>query len=118
MSVDRPGWHQRLGLADLEARRLERTLWIVVVVALVGDVVTTFVGLHLGLRESNPVARSAIDGWGLAGMLGLKAMAVGVALACRPLLEQSYRPIIPSALALPWMVAVVSNLLLITATVS
>ena len=117
MSVDRSTLVHRLGLEGVDARRLEGVLWVGVASALVGDVVTTFVGLHLGLHESNPVARSAIEGWGLYGMLGLKGLAVGVALLCRPLLAGPYRPIIPAALAVPWLLAVVNNVVLILATV-
>ncbi|WIV68096.1 DUF5658 family protein [Natrialbaceae archaeon AArc-T1-2] len=117
MSVDDANWVRRLddgfdGMTDLEWY-----LWLLVAISLVGDVVTTFVGLHLGLAESNPIARAAIDGWGLAGMLALKAGAVGVGLACRSLLEPAYRPIVPAGLALPWLVAVVVNMTLISTVV-
>lgn len=96
---------------------LERALWVLVGVSLVGDVVTTFVGLHLGLAESNPIARSAIEGYGLIGMLVLKAFAIGVALGCRRLLVQEYRPIVPAGLAAPWTLAVVINLYMISTVV-
>ncbi len=96
---------------------LERGFWVLVVLSLIGDIVTTFVGLHLGLAESNPVARSAIDGYGLLGMVGLKAFAVGVALACRPLLPATYRPLIPAGLAIPWTIAVCINLYMISTVV-
>ena len=99
-----------------EATQLEQLLWIVVAVSLVGDVVTTFVGLHLGFHEANPIARSAIDGWGLFGMLALKGGAVAVALCCRPLLDVGYRPIIPAALAIPWTAATAINLVVISMT--
>ena len=117
MSTDGVSWNRYLedgleGMSDLEVG-----LWVVVAASLVGDVVTTFVGLHLGLAESNPIARSAIEGWGLLGMLALKAFAVGVALCCRPLLPRAYRPIIPAGLALPWAVAVVINLYMISSVV-
>ncbi|NKE35724.1 hypothetical protein GWG54_07805 [Natronococcus sp. JC468] len=91
-------------------RALERALWVLVVLSLVGDVVTTFVGLRIGLAESNPLARSVIYSHGLIGMLGLKGAAVGVGLACRPLLPSAYRAIVPAGLALPWAVAVGINL--------
>ncbi|APW99779.1 hypothetical protein CHINAEXTREME_19275 [Halobiforma lacisalsi AJ5] len=97
--------------------RLERGLWVLVALSLVGDIATTFVGLHLGLTESNPVANSAIDGYGLGGMLALKAAAVGVGLACRPLLPRPYRSIVPAGLALPWTVATMLNLALIATVV-
>ncbi|MDQ2051443.1 DUF5658 family protein [Natronolimnohabitans sp. A-GB9] len=102
---------------DLSPATLERALWVLVGLSLVGDVVTTFVGLHLGLAESNPVARSAIDGYGLAGMLVLKGLAIGVGLLCRPLLPAAYRPIVPAGLALPWTAAVLINLYMISTVV-
>lgn len=117
MSTDGVNWNRYLeagleGMSDLEG-----VLWVVVAIALVGDVVTTFVGLGLGLAESNPIARGAIEGWGLLGMLTLKAFAVGVALCCRPLLPRAYRPVIPAGLALPWVIAVVINLVMISTVV-
>ncbi|WP_247731289.1 DUF5658 family protein [Halovivax limisalsi] len=93
-----------------DASETERLLWVLVAVALMGDVATTLVGLELGLAESNPIARSAIDGWGVLGMLTLKAGAIGVAIACRPFVDAAYRPIVPAALAIPWGAAVVVNL--------
>ncbi|MCU4925232.1 DUF5658 family protein [Halobacteria archaeon AArc-dxtr1] len=102
---------------ELSAVDLERQLWVVVALALLGDVITTFVGLHLGLGESNPITRSAIEAYGLIGMLGLKAVAIGIGVACRPALSQAYRPIIPAGLALPWVVAVGVNLYMISTVV-
>ncbi|WP_254769502.1 DUF5658 family protein [Salinilacihabitans rarus] len=93
----------------------ERGLWLLVAVALAGDVVTTFLGLRLGLAESNPIARGAIDGWGMAGMFALKGLAVAVAVACRPILDREYRPIVPAALALPWLFAALVNVYSISA---
>lgn len=118
MSSDGVHWHQRLHphLLDVDAGDLERVLWVVVALSLVGDVATTFAGLHLGLAESNPVARGAIDGYGVLGMLALKALAVGVGLACRLLLDRPYRPIVPAALAVPWLAAVFINLYMISLT--
>ncbi|WP_293032521.1 DUF5658 family protein [Natronococcus sp.] len=102
---------------ELTPRELERALWVLVVLSLVGDVVTTFVGLQLGLAESNPIARNVIYSHGLAGMLALKAVAVGVGLACRPFLPQLYRVIVPAGLAIPWTVAVGINLYMISRVV-
>lgn len=96
---------------------LERALWILVGVSLVGDIVTTFVGLHLGLAESNPVARNAIYSYGLAGMIALKALAIGVGLVCRPMLPRAYRAIVPAGLALPWTIAVFVNIYMISTVV-
>ncbi|WP_254862053.1 DUF5658 family protein [Halovivax gelatinilyticus] len=99
-------------LAD--ATRFERVLWGLVGLSLVGDIVTTFVGLQMGLAESNPIARSAIDGWGVIGMIALKAGAVAVALFCRRFVEEPYQPIVPAALAIPWTAAVLVNLYMIS----
>ncbi|WP_306057215.1 DUF5658 family protein [Natronococcus wangiae] len=93
---------------------LERALWILVGVSLVADIVTTFVGLHLGLAESNPIARNAIYSHGLVGMIALKALAIGVGLACRPILPRAYRAIVPAGLALPWTIAVFVNVYMIS----
>ncbi|ELZ04973.1 hypothetical protein C481_03452 [Natrialba asiatica DSM 12278] len=76
---------------------------------LIGDIVTTLVGLQLGLVESNPVGQHALANGGLVGILTLKAGAIGVGLACRPLCPRSYQFIVPACLALPWSIAVVLN---------
>lgn len=113
MSVDDAAWYRPGdGLEGMDD--LEWLLWLLVAVSLVGDVVTTVVGLQLGLAESNPVARAAIDGWGVAGMLALKAGAIAVGLVCRSLLEPAYRPIVPAGLAVPWLIAVLINCYMIT----
>lgn len=114
MRFDGVPWHRRVGVKPEEMGDLEWMLWIVAAAALTGDVVTTFVGLHLGLTESNPIARTAIDGWGVVGMVVLKAFAVGVALCCRPLVPREYRLVVPAGLAIPWSIAVVINLVMIS----
>lgn len=88
----------------------ERTLWILVGVALVGDLLTTYYGLQLGLTESNPVARAALDRFGFAAMVGLKLFALGVGVGCRWLLPDEHGLLVPAGLAVPWMGAVVVNL--------
>jgi hypothetical protein len=104
------GAHLRRRVPDaVDPATLERLLWAVVAIALLADVVTTFLGLRLGLAESNPAARRAIEGYGVAGMLALKASAIGVGLICRPLLERQYRPVVPAGLAVPWLAAAAVN---------
>ncbi len=116
MSPDGAYLRRRLP-GDVTPVDLERLLWVLVVLSLIGDVVTTFVGLHLGLSESNPVARSVIHSYGLVGMLALKGAAIAIGLICRPMLPKAYRAIVPAGLAAPWTVAVCINLYMI-ATVS
>lgn len=106
-----------LPTVEIDVEPLETALWVLVGLSLVADIVTTMLGLHVGLEESNPIARSAIEGWGLAGMLLLKAIAVAVGLVCRPLLPITYRPIVPAGLALPWTFAAAFNVVAISATV-
>ena len=104
------------GLRRATAR--ERELWFVVLFALTADVVLTYYGLQQGLTELNPVARTAIDSIGAWTMVPIKAAAVGVALACRPLLPNEYTGLIPVGLAVPWLVASGINATLIFATLT
>lgn len=92
----------------------ERLLWGLVGLSLIGDIATTLVGLQAGLYESNPVARTVIHSYGIVGMVALKAAAVAIGLACRPLLPRAYRAVIPAGIALPWTAAALVNLYMIT----
>lgn len=116
MSSDAADGVSRFWSPDVSPARLERLLWIVVAISLVADVVTTFVGLRLGLTESNPVARRAIEAYGPAGLLALKGGAIALGVACRPLLPRAQRAIVPAGLAAPWTIAVGVNLVLISST--
>jgi len=89
--------------------RNERLLWLLVAVSATLDIVTTVHGLQHGLIEQNPLARGAIDGTGYWVMIPIKAGAIGVGLALRPLLPDQYTAIIPLALAGPWTLAVLIN---------
>lgn len=88
----------------------ERALWVLVGVGLVGDLLTTYYGLQLGLSESNPVARTAIEQFGFAALVGLKLFAVAVGLGCRRLLPGRYTALVPAGLAVPWVAAMLVNL--------
>lgn len=91
----------------------ERELWALAVGAMVLDVLLTLYGLEQGLIETNPVARSALESAGAAGLYGLKLAAVGVGVVCLPLLPTQYRAIVPLALAVPSLGAAVINAMLI-----
>lgn len=88
---------------------LEHTLWALVAVAIALDALTTQVGLQAGLTESNPLARGALAGHGLAGFALLKAGAVGVAATLRRAVPRSERWIPPACLAGVWLAAAVWN---------
>lgn len=90
--------------------RVEWALWLLVGISLVGDLLTTYYGLQLGLTESNPVARSAIEQFGFSAMVVLKLFAVGVGLVCRQLLTGRFVLFVPAGLAVPWLAATVINL--------
>jgi len=93
-----------------EIGRVERALWALVGVALLADLLTTYYGLQLGLRESNPVARTAMERFGFGAMVGLKLLAVGVGVGCRRLLSGRPALLVPAGLAVPWLVAALINL--------
>ena len=88
----------------------ERMLWGLVAVGLVADLLTTYYGLQLGLSESNPVARTAIEQFGFGAMVGLKLFAVAVGLGCRQLLPERHVLLVPLGLAIPWLAASGINL--------
>lgn len=79
-------------------------------VAFAGDLITTYYGLQLGLTESNPVARAALERFGFSAMVGMKLLAVGVGLGCRRLLPDEHGLLVPAGLAVPWLAAAVVNL--------
>lgn len=91
---------------------LELGLWLVVVVAMLLDIVTTAYGLSNGLVERNPVVRRALDTFGLAVLPVLKLAAVALGLACRRAWP-ACAYVVPVGLAVPWSVAVGVNLALI-----
>ncbi|WP_458204683.1 DUF5658 family protein [Haladaptatus sp. NG-SE-30] len=93
----------------------ERILWVIVLLALVGDLVTTYIGLRAGLTESNPVARSALSQFGFVSLVGLKLFALAVGFGGRTLIPREYNALVPAGLALPWTLAVFVNVSLMAA---
>jgi len=95
------------------ASTYERELWLLVVVTMLADVPLTMYGLHLGLTEMNPVARTAIEVAGALGLYVLELVALSIGLGCTLLVPQRYTALVPLGLALPSVFAVVVNSLLI-----
>lgn len=93
--------------------RLERVLWALVAFAFIGDVITTMVGLRLGLMESNGIVASSVDAYGVPGIVAIKTTAVLIGLVCRRLLDAEHRWTIPACLSVPWLAATANNLYLI-----
>jgi hypothetical protein len=104
-------WAQAL-LDRLSA--VERELWILVVTAMLADLWLTQRGLRQGLYEANPVVRSLVTQYGTAALPVLKTAALGVGGATRELVPERTAPVVPLGLALPWVVAVAINALLLS----
>lgn len=96
---------------------LEQWLWAITITALLGDIVTTMIGLRIGLAEGNPVVRTFLDVGGVTGLVAAKCLALGLGVAVRYPLKPSVRPAIPAGLAVPSVVIVVNNVFLIAATI-
>lgn len=97
---------------DAIARR-ETLLWWVVVVAAVGDVITTAAGLHLGLVEGNPIVRGWIDNYGVWMLALSKVAIIGCGWVCTRFVSHPGRVVVPLGFALPWVIATGSNAVLI-----
>lgn len=91
----------------------ERELWVLAVLTMFVDVTLTLLGLQLGLKEMNPIGRSALDTVGAPGLYGIKVGAVGVGVCGRQLLFDRLTAIVPLALLIPTLVAVAINSVLI-----
>jgi uncharacterized membrane protein YhaH (DUF805 family) len=97
--------------------RHESWLWVLVIAGFVGDVSTTYLGLQMGLVETNPVARGSIELLGYWSMPVLKSMAIAVGLCCRRALATQYSGIVPLSLGIPWFSATILNAGLIVSIV-
>jgi hypothetical protein len=59
-----------------EMNETHAVLWTVVVVATVADVVMTLTGLSSGFQEGNPVVRTMVGAFGVAGLWVVKFLAM------------------------------------------
>lgn len=84
---------------------------------MVVDVTLTLHGLQLGLQETNPMGRFALDTVGAPGLYGIKMVALGIGVCGRQLLFDRFTAIVPLALLLPTVVAVAINSALIATVV-
>lgn len=92
----------------------ERTVWAIAVAALVLDVGSTAYGIGLGYAESNPFVRVLLAHHGVVGLFVAKSVGLVAAFAARGFLPERYRPLIPAALAAPWLVGATINVVLLT----
>jgi hypothetical protein len=87
---------------------IEPYLWGFLVVVLLADVVSTYVGLQVGMTEGNPAMRLAIESAGIAALVGVKLAVLGFGAGVRKLLDER-GAVVPLGLALPWFVAASIN---------
>ena len=110
MSASDSAYLDTVGRALLdELGDIERELWLVVVVTLLADVWLTHVGLQQGLHERNPAVRLLVETSGIAAVLGLKLLVLGVAGLVRELVPGRQAPVVPLGLSLPWGGAALVN---------
>lgn len=93
---------------------VERELWMLALLGLVGDLALTVYGLERGLAEANPFARAAVHAHGYGALAALKAGALALGVGGWLLLPRRHRAVVPLALAAPWTLAVVANAVTIT----
>ena len=95
----------------------ERALWGLLAVALLADAVLTWYGLGRGLTEANPVMAAAMAWLGVAGGITVvKGAALVVAGLARVTVSPETTPVVPLAMAIPWGLAALINVLgLVTA---
>jgi len=81
--------------------------------AVLGDLVTTVYGLGIGLREQNPFVLAVLSHYGVAGLVGLKLVAVSWVAIIWHVLGRRYGVAAMGGLALPQGIAVTLNVLTI-----
>lgn len=91
----------------------ERLLWGMVVAVMLLDVGTTAIGLQYGLQEGNALVAGAIETFGIAGLLIVKAGVLGLAATVAFWIPSRVSPVVPLGLALPTLIAVTTNLALV-----
>lgn len=81
--------------------------------AVLGDLVTTVYGLEVGLREQNPFVVSVMARFGVAGLVGLKLVAVSWVAIAWKVLGRHYGLAAMAGLAIPQGIAVGLNIVTI-----
>lgn len=90
-----------------------RALCVLGIVAVLGDLVTTIYGLDIGLQERNPFVVYVLSSYGVAGLAGLKLVAVAWVAIIWRVLGRRYGVAAMAGLMIPQTVAVVLNVVTI-----
>jgi hypothetical protein len=94
----------------------ETFVWMLAVLAALGDVVTTAYGLQVGLSEGNPIMHALITQSGMFGLVGSKLLVIGLAFAIgTAVFDDNRRVVVPLGLAIPWLLVTATNAVLLTA---
>lgn len=89
-------------------------IWILVGIAAIADILTTWIGLKNGFVETNPVARSAID-IGFESLFVIKLFVVSVIYALNHrIVEGKFRYVSPCLVLAIWTFAAVYNIFLLS----
>lgn len=100
---------------DRSLRRVAggRHVWLALLALGSADVALTLVGLGAGLSERNPVAVRALDAFGAAGLVGLKAVAFALLAVVTAHLSGRYRGAVFVGFGLTQLVAVGWNAMVV-----
>ncbi|MDY6817067.1 MAG: DUF5658 family protein [Halobacteriales archaeon] len=95
----------------MELTRTERRLWVLVILGyVVGDTITTMLGLSQGLSEANPFAVIAIGSGGVIGLVAAKALVLGISVVMFVRVPEDWRIGVPIGLLTVGMLAVIWNI--------
>lgn len=112
--VQRPSPTDLPRLQTVRWRDLSEThavLWTVIIVAAVFDIVTTLVGLQVGLQEGNAIARAFIATYGTPGIGGLKFAALVILVVTWAVLPDRPATIVLGGFAVVSLAVVAMNAL-------
>lgn len=104
---DRSDWRA------LTSTPVVRGVCLLGIAAVLGDLVTTVYGLEIGLREQNPFVLAVLGQYGVAGLVGLKLVAVSWVAIIWGVLGRRYGVAAMAGLAVPQGIAVALNVLTI-----
>ncbi|MFB6299701.1 MAG: DUF5658 family protein [Halobacteriales archaeon] len=95
----------------MELTATERRLWLLVILGyVVGDTVTTVLGLSQGLSEANPFAVIAIGSGGVLGLVAAKLLVLGISVVIFIQVPDEWRIGVPIGLVTVGVLAVIWNI--------
>lgn len=103
----------RLGWGVLTSTSFVRGVCALGVLMVLGDLATTVYGLEIGLREQNPFVLAVLVQYGVAGLVGLKLVAVSWVVIIWRALGRRYGVAAMAGLAVPQGIAVALNVVTI-----